>query len=327
MEKITQHNPFNYKSEMSFTQKQLFRKEFSEKSLLKGMLWNLLYLASIYAVLVFCYQVSNHANSYFVTFLLVFVSVLFCTRQMRGLENIVHFGSHNNFTKNKKLNDRLTNVLAAWPMLQDVKLYRLFHAKHHGEYASDKDPCRIRLENIGANTQKIETNAQLLLLILKWMPQYEKEFYREIKSNSDQVIIFLSWHGAVALITTLIHSWQLALFITFGWFLIMFIALPFLRSIAELSEHDYELSDNITENTFNNLGLLDHLLIHPAGDAWHSLHHLHPTVSWWKQRKAHKFLMQHDGAYQKVINRDKMIQDLMQFPTMKNGETSPAINA
>ncbi len=308
---------FEYKSEMNFEQKQMFRKLFSEKSIPKAGFWNLSYLMSIYATLVLGFFTVQHNDSYLLNFTVIFFSVLFITRQMRGLENIVHFGSHNNFSKNRKTNDLLTNLFAAWPMLQDVSQYRIFHALHHGEYASHQDPCRIRLENIGANTQNINSNKQLLLLIAKWMPQYVREFYREVKSDIGQVSIFLVWHSVSALVLTLLHSWQLAAFVVFSWMLIMFVSLPFLRSIAELSEHDYELGDSVATTTFNNLGLLDHLLIHPAGDAWHSLHHLHPTVSWWKQRKAHNFLMKHDKAYRGVINRDKLWQDIAHFPIPK----------
>lgn len=318
MELQKEHTSFGYKSNMNFTQKQIFRQKFSEKSLKKSIFWNMIYLISIYSVFFLCFYIINNFESYFLKLIFVFISVLFCTRQMRGLENIVHFGSHNNFSKNKQINDLLTNILAAWPMLQDVKSYRVFHATHHGKYASQKDPCRIRLENIGANTHQIENNRQLLFVVLKWMPQYEREFYREIKSNGKQLSIFLLWHTSVGVVISLLTSWQLALSIIFCWALIMFLTLPFLRSIAELSEHDYELGNEVSETTFNNLGLLDHLFIHPAGDAWHSLHHLHPTVSWWKQKQAHKFLMQYDSAYKKVINRDAIIQNLVQFPSFKN---------
>lgn len=317
MDAIKGNTPFDYRSKLSFEQKQLFRKKFSEKSVIKGVLWNLIYLGSIYATFVICFYLANTNYPYILKIISIFCAVLFCTRQMRGLENIVHFGSHNNFSKNKQLNDRLTNILAAWPMLQNVKDYRSFHSTHHGEFASHVDPCRIRLEKIGANTQKIENNTQLLWMILKWMPQYQREFYREIKSNSMQLGIFMTWHTLVGIIIYFVHSWQLALFSIIFWIAIMFVCLPFLRSIAELSEHDYELGNNVSETTFNNLGLLDHLLIHPAGDAWHSLHHLHPTISWWKQGAAHKFLMKYDSAYRKVINRDKIIQDLVQFPTLR----------
>lgn len=314
MEYLKENTPFDYRSKLTRDQKQFFRKEFSEKSLLKGLAWNWLYLSSIYAAILLCFYVANTSSSYVWTFTVVFCAVLFCTRQMRGLENIVHFGSHNNFSKNKKLNDLLSNLFAAWPMLQEIKQYRVFHATHHGEYASQKDPCRIRLENIGANTQEINTNMQLLWLIAKWMPQYNREFYREISSDYKQIKIFAFWHVSVALIITALHSAALALFVTFSWMLIMFFLLPFLRSVAEISEHDYELGQSVAETTFNNLGLLDHLLIHPAGDAWHSLHHLHPTVSWWKQSQAHNYLMKHDSAYRKVINRDKLLQNIAHFP-------------
>lgn len=309
--------PINYKSTMTIQQKQSFRKQFSEKSIIKGVFWNLLYLISIYAVFFVCYYVANTSNSYLWTFTVVFCGVLLTTRQMRGLENIVHFGSHNNFSRNRKTNDRLTNLFAAWPMLQDVIQYREFHSMHHGEYASLKDPCRIRLENIGANTQNITTNLQLLWVIVKWMPKYILEFYREVKSDYKQWIFFGTWHACAGLLVATLHSWNLAIFAIFSWMLVMFFALPFLRSIAELSEHDYELGNGIAQTTFNNLGLLDHLLIHPAGDAWHSLHHLHPTVSWWKQRQAHAYLMKHDSAYRNVINRDKLLQNIAHFPVQK----------
>ena len=314
MEYLKENTHFDYKSKLTRDQKQFFRKKYSEKSLLKGLIWNWFYLCSIYAVIIMCFYIANTSTPYVWTFTAVFCSVLFCTRQMRGLENIVHFGSHNNFSKNKKLNDLLTNLFSAWPMLQEIVQYRAFHATHHGEYASEKDPCRIRLENIGANTQEIKTNAQLLWLIAKWMPQYNREFYREISSDYRQIKIFGIWHAIVAVLITILHSWELALFVTFSWMMIMFFALPFLRSIAEISEHDYELGSSVAETTFNNLGLLDHLLIHPAGDAWHSLHHLHPTVSWWKQRQAHKYLMKYDSAYRNVINRDKLVQNIAHFP-------------
>jgi fatty acid desaturase len=314
MECLKENTHFDYRSQLTKQQKQYFRKKFSEKSLLKGLVWNWCYLGSIYATIIMCYYVANTSSSLIWTFIVVFCSVIFCTRQMRGLENIVHFGSHNNFSKNKKLNDFMTNQFAAWPMLQETVQYRVFHATHHGEYASHKDPCRIRLENIGANTQEIKTNTQLLWLIAKWMPQYTREFYREISSDYRQIKVFAIWHGLVAIIITLLHSPELALFVTFSWMLIMFFLLPFLRSVAEISEHDYELGESVAETTFNNLGLLDHLLIHPAGDAWHSLHHLHPTVSWWKQRQAHNYLMENDPAYRNVINRDKLLQNIAHFP-------------
>ena len=59
----------------------------------------------------------------------------------------------------------------------------------------------------------------------------------------------------------------------------------------------------MAETTFNNLSWLDLVLVHPAGDAWHALHHLFPTVSWWNQGAAHDYLMVHDSAYREGLHR------------------------
>ena len=236
---------------------------------------------------------------------------------MRGLENIVHFGSHNNFYQDRSTNDLLTNVLAAWPMLQDVEQYRKFHALHHGDYGSHHDPCKERFEKIGAIGIEINSNTQLIRAIILWMPTYVREFYREVKSSHEQVLIFLFWHTSILCLMGIVVSLQFAVFAGAFWLIAMFGSLPFLRSIAEFSEHDYERGTTVRDTTFNNLGLLDHVLLDPAGDAWHALHHLHPTVPWWKQGAAHRYLMRHDAAYRVAEHRDSLIQDITHLPGEK----------
>ncbi|MGG1952766.1 fatty acid desaturase [Ralstonia solanacearum] len=43
--------------------------------------------------------------------------------------------------------------------------------------------------------------------------------------------------------------------------------------------------------TFNNCSFLDKLIFHPAGDAYHLLHHLYPAIPWWRQGRRHRYLM------------------------------------
>ena len=303
-----------YRSALSREEKQQFRQEFCKKSAFLGISLTFANLATIYAAIAIAYLAVVHLGSPILAALVTLLSLIVATRQMRALENIVHFGSHNNFCQDKQLNDRMTNLLAAWPMLQDVRQYRVFHAAHHGDYGSHGDPCKERLERIGASGLDINNNRQLVYAILVWMPAYVREFYNEVKSSSKQVAIFGLWHTLVIGGLFAAFGWQFAAFAAAHWFVSMFLILPFLRSIAEFSEHDYQLGDTVCDTTFNNLGLLDHVLLHPAGDAWHALHHLHPTVTWWKQGAAHRFLMQRDSAYRRVHNRDDLIQDIANFP-------------
>jgi len=303
-----------YRAALSREEKQYFRQHYCQKSVLKGVFLTFLTLLSIYAAVGLFYSALHFEVPTYALVALGGVGLLFITRQMRALENIVHFGSHNNFVAKQSANDQMTNVLAAWPMLQDVKQYRLFHATHHGDYGSHDDPCKERLQRIGAGDIEITNNRQLIWAILLWMPAYVREFYAEVKSSSAQLVIFLGWHAAVAMIAGIFVSWGFAALVLASWTIGMFLILPFLRSVAEFSEHDYDLGDTVRETTFNNLGILDHLLLHPAGDAWHALHHLHPTVPWWKQGAAHRYLMENDAAYRDALHRDALFQDIASFP-------------
>ena len=303
-----------YRSGLTKNDKKLFRENYCGKSSWLGISFTFFNLSLIYGTMGLAYLSFFQLTSPLVLALLTLLSLLVVTRQMRALENIVHFGSHNNFCQDRKLNDLMTNVLAAWPMLQDVKQYRVFHMAHHGDYGSHDDPCKARLEAIGAYGIEINSNRQLILAILRWMPAYVREFYNEVKSSMTQLVTFMAWHTAVAAFFAFTVSWQFAAFVLAIWTVSMFLILPFLRSIAEFSEHDYERGDTVGDTTFNNLGLLDHLLLHPAGDAWHALHHLHPTVTWWKQGAAHRFLMERDQAYRMMHHRDDLIQDLANLP-------------
>ena len=290
-----------YVSELTQTQKKYFRNKYSEKSITKASFFTSVYIVSIYIFIFGAYQIFEYSNSSLLTLTALGVSSIFVARQMRALENIVHFGSHGNFCSNREKNDLITNFLAAWPMFQDVGRYRKFHSVHHGAYGSHLDPCRARLKSIGVNISEISCKKNAILLVLRWMPSYVREFYRELQSDKKQIAIFCTWHGVIFIALWALVSFKLSMFVMTFWMVVMFGLLPILRSIAELSEHDYDLGSSVAATTFNNIELLDHLIFHPAGDAWHALHHLHPTVSWWKQGEAHKYLKEHDPAYDRTI--------------------------
>ncbi len=319
MDQSSKNYEQGYRSALTRDDKQLFRRQYCEKSVWKGISLTFVNLSAIYAAITAGYAALRFLDTPIIAAVITLLSLIVVTRQMRALENIVHFGSHNNFCADKVFNDRMTNLLAAWPMLQDVMQYREFHSAHHGDFGAHGDPCKERLERIGASGIEINSNGQLIYAILVWMPSYVREFYNEVKSSSRQLVIFLAWHASVLAGLTAFVSWQFAAYATLIWSVSMFLILPFLRSIAEFSEHDYQRGDTVRETTFNNLGLLDHALLHPAGDAWHALHHLHPTVPWWKQGSAHRFLMEKDEAYRQVQHRDHLIQNIAHFPVTAHG--------
>ncbi len=97
------------------------------------------------------------------------------------------------------------------------------------------------------------------------------------------------------------------------WVIAMFFILPIVRSIAEVSEHDYDRHDTVIGTTYNNIGFWDHILFHPAGDAWHLVHHQHPMVPWWKQGSAHRYLYENDEIYRSGMHRKALLDQNIQF--------------
>jgi len=166
---FSQKNEKNYRTRLNEADKKEFREQFVEKSPIKGVLIVSIYLVSIYLAIGICPLVGA-ALHWGYALMLYFLSAMLVVRQMRALENVVHFGSHNNFCRDRKLNDILTNVLAAWPMMQDVRRYRVFHNAHHSHYGSETDPCLARLKNIGADLVNIQDSYDLSLAIARQMP-------------------------------------------------------------------------------------------------------------------------------------------------------------
>lgn len=95
--------------------------------------------ALILAIAAAAYVVFLRAGALF-AILLYPLSAIGCLRRLRGLENLVHEGSHFNWSRsNHRLNDLLCNLLAAVPVFSDIVRYRPGHKLHHFSFGTDED--------------------------------------------------------------------------------------------------------------------------------------------------------------------------------------------
>lgn len=277
-----------------------FTQKFNESSITYGLMYIILYYISIFIVLFGYYQLILMSTLYL--FLLPLV-LLFLSRQLRALENIIHFGSHYNLSKNKKINDIIINLMCAFPVMQNIFSYRKFHLKHHSNYGSNIDPCKIRFNSFIEQDKK--NTLMYLKFILKHLPTYFIEYYKELGSKLDNIIIYILYNLIFFIFNSFILNIKFALFSLIIINISMFIVLPIIRSIAEFDEHNYKKNKNLFETTFNNLSLIDFLIFHPAGDGYHIIHHLFPAIPWWNQRAAHFYLLKYDESYLQAVNRTK----------------------
>lgn len=277
-----------------------FKKKFNESSVTYGLMFIILYYISIFIVLFGYYNLISISSLYLLFLPLV---LIFLSRQLRALENIIHFGSHYNLSKNKKINDIIINLFCALPVIQRVDFYRKYHLKHHSNYGSNVDPCKIRFNNF---IEKDKKNITIYLnFILKNLPTYFIEYYKELGSKLDNIVFYIIYNLIFFIINSFIINIKFALFSLIMINISMFLILPIIRSIAEYDEHNYKKNKNLFETTYNNLSLLDFLIFHPAGDGYHIVHHLFPAIPWWNQRAAHLYLLKYDESYLQAVNRTK----------------------
>ncbi|MEQ8966054.1 MAG: fatty acid desaturase [Azospirillaceae bacterium] len=287
------------------------KERFYEASLIKAVTITIAYLATAYVAIFGLYELMTSGVPAALAVPTGIIVILLIVRQQRALENVVHFGSHLNFSKKRGVNDLFVDSIAAWPMLSDVREYRTFHRDHHGYYGGHDDPCRLRFERIGVSDAKLSTTGRLVIATLRWLPMYIREYYSDVGSRRRQVTIFIAWHCLATALLAMITAPAVAISMSAIWMGVMFVLLPFVRLIAEVREHDYESGATEFDTTYSNLGVWDHLLFHPAGDAWHILHHLYPTIPWWHQRQAHRFLMKRDAEYRHAHRRSSILRSTL----------------
>ncbi len=254
-------------------------------------------------------------GSYMVSFLSYMISTIFIARQIRGIENMVHDASHLTWIrKSKSWNNKVTTMLLGAPVLTDVSAYSKSHDIHHKSFASKKDPCLIRFNRMGVFTVNLSTKLNIIQSVLRWLPLYNLEYYKEIGSKSFLVTLrFLLWHMIVYIIPiAIIMDVKTSLILWVLYFIIpLVITLPCLRSIAEVEEHDYHRADTEFLTTYNNIGLFHHLIFHPFKDSYHLIHHMYPTISVHKHKKLHHFLLKNDKFYaENQLSRTKVLEKI-----------------
>lgn len=219
-------------------------------------------------------------------------------RQQRGLELLVHDGSHRSWWRERpELNDLLTNLLAAWPSFSEIKSYWTFHRIHHAKYGSDSDPCKRRFMQM----------RQVMLPGCFWptMVDYLLGWYRETARDIQALLRAAAWHLVVLLIpAALLFDWTIALgaWVAF-WFIPQFAFLPWLRFVAELEEHDYSEGLTETNGTYTNVGWLHTWLFHPLKDGYHLIHHAFPSVPQWRHKALHELLTRGSALYRRSLAR------------------------
>ncbi|MFQ5476228.1 MAG: fatty acid desaturase family protein [Nitrosopumilus sp.] len=194
-------------------------------------------------------------------------------------ESLFHEASHFNLFKTKKLNDYLEWVYAV-PFFVDMNQYRTEHLDHHYKPGTKFDHIVRDYEIHGLNNPKQNL---FWMWFIKPITGYAGLFYLryaiQLNPLKSSIKFAILW---VPIISIFWYFDSLHLLVMY-WFV------PFLWSFAsffywaEISEHN-----NTKSCCRSDVGFLKNLFHHNGG--YHYVHHMYPTIPWYKLREAHKAL-------------------------------------
>ncbi|MGH4020732.1 MAG: fatty acid desaturase family protein [Pseudonocardiaceae bacterium] len=217
-------------------------------------------------------------------------------RQLRGLENLVHEGSHYNWSRHhRRLNDALTVGLAAAPVGAKVQDYRAGHLRHHGRFGTDHDPDLQRYRELDLEAMDRNSRGTFTLSILRRFPSYQRGWLREVGADSLWSLVPFLWAGLIVVAPAIaLAGTSAARGAGAAWVLGYLAALPLLRLVAEASEHVYTDSSTMFDATISNLGWVQRYILHPHNDGYHTIHHMWPGIPHHQLARVHRTLMLHD---------------------------------
>jgi fatty acid desaturase len=226
------------------------------------------------------------------------ITSILVVRSLRALENLGgHEGSHWNWRRsNHDLNDRLADAFAGWWVFTSAEGFRKSHFIHHAKFGAPPDPCFTRYAMFHMAGKRNAGTIQLIRTIVKEYSPYLVDYWSyALSGKAQQVVIGATLHFALCvLLTALIPGFWIGWVV--GVLLPFLFILPLLRMWAEAEEHDYDGRSEF-DDTYNNLSWFSRWITHPAGDAYHLLHHTLPTVPHFRMAHVHKVLMEHDAQY------------------------------
>lgn len=216
-------------------------------------------------------------------------------RSFRGLENLVHDGSHYNWARSRRnLNDRLTNLLAAWPVFSSVEEYRVGHLRHHTGFGGSRDPDYARYRELAVESLKRDRWTSFIAGVASRLGCYAAGWWLATGMKPHVLLRGLAWHLTAVCLASYVLPYERAVagWLVF-WAVPFALVLPVLRFVAEVAKHDYE-QGTVFESTISNIGPLHRALIHPHGDGFHLLHHLYPAVPQYRLARLHRLLLRED---------------------------------
>jgi fatty acid desaturase len=229
--------------------------------------------------------------------LIYLVAVLVIGSRQKGLENLMHEGTHMNLCPDRRMNDIIAVLLGGfwlapqWRPERERPMHVAGHHNHFGDKAYDSEFFGYRDLGLGRLPtgfawESLHIIGLAFLRTTWWRMHATLQTFRGIRGAIILgLAVGLYWVGALV---PLVMYW-------FVPFLLVYMPMRFL---AEVSEHMGLGQSTEFETTRNKLGWFQEYVMHPHGDGYHVVHHMYPRIPHQNLAKAHRLLM-NDPVYRR----------------------------
>lgn len=241
-----------------------------------------------------------------------FISLICVGTRQHALFVVMHEGTHYLISKNRRLNDRISDFFAAWPVGISTDRYRVRHWLHHRYLNTDQDPDWIRKKSdptwVLPNSHRGVWLAYLPYLFGKGAVEIVY-IIRGFGVSKKDLPVAVPYYLVVAGLITVAGGWKaFALY----WLIPYVTVNPIIHRFRYATEHMALPWTHLLNSTRNiRCSRLENFLISPMRGSLHLVHHTYPYIPWHKLEKAYDFLQGYESFRNHAHELDAY------FPTSK----------
>jgi len=251
-------------------------------------------------LLLHCWGVIVAMTALYVVFpniLTLALGVIIIGGRQLGLSILMHEGSHGMLFKSRKLNERLTQWLTAWPMILNIYAYRVRHMAHHRFTRTEKDPENylytpfpVTRASMGRKFLRDLTG----IVFVRTSFGIFRFIWGQAQGRSTRLIGF---YGGPLLFNALMASslaafGRIDLYLLF-WLLPMASTYQLFLRIRNIAEHATveDLDDPLKNSRTTLANPIERALVAPYWVNFHIEHHMLPYVPCYRLPVIHKLML------------------------------------
>jgi len=212
--------------------------------------------------------------------------------RQRALANMLHEAGHQNLSVRRDVNDWIAKILLAPALLNNLRLYRLQHARHHawlGDPAHDPD----YLPRVTRDGDRwLTVYARILCKPSIWSSSMFGHLTGKRLTQRERFAMVLWWILSEATLGMLAGKHFALLFLAL-WTIARGTVFHLITTFREMTDHYGLRPGGIFRYTRE---IPDHglssILLHPHHNGYHLTHHLYPHIPYCHLPTAHAYLKQ-----------------------------------